>query len=108
MRNLVDFDRYEAPLVEATVCPRKNSMEVKVCLCSRGPLPVKALVPGVRMIADPPEQRGRSLGQRVLVDFPVFHDDQEILARIRDEIDVPQRIALDQQKIGQSTGFYDT
>ena len=33
--------------------------------------------------------------QRVLINLPIFHYDQEILGRIGDEIDVLQRITVD-------------
>src|SRR5690242_15228371 len=42
----------------------------------------------------------------VLVDLSVLHDDQEILCRILDEPDVLDRIAIDQQEIGQRALFH--
>ena len=38
--------------------------------------------------------------QGVLVDHAVLHDDDEILRRIADEIDILERVAVDQQKEG--------
>ena len=48
-----------------------------------------------------------SLGHGILVDRAIFHDDEEILARICNEIDVLQRIAADQQQIRERTRFHD-
>ena len=46
--------------------------------------------------------------KEVLVDFPVFHDDQEIPGGILDEFDVLQRVAVHQQQIGERAFFHDT
>jgi hypothetical protein len=46
--------------------------------------------------------------KEVLVDFPVFHDDQEVLGGILDEFDVLQRVAVHQQQIGQCAFFHHT
>jgi len=45
--------------------------------------------------------------QRVLVDLPSLHDDQEILGRIGDESDVLQRIAVDQEEIRECSDLHD-
>src|SRR5687768_13651812 len=39
--------------------------------------------------------------QRVLVDAAVLHDDDEVLLGIRDQADVLDRIAVDQQQVGE-------
>jgi hypothetical protein len=36
---------------------------------------------------------------RVLVDLPIFHDHEKILGRVSDQLDVLQRVAVDQQQI---------
>ena len=39
--------------------------------------------------------------QQVLVDLAVLHDDQEVPGRVFDQVDVLQRIAVDQQQVGE-------
>jgi hypothetical protein len=43
--------------------------------------------------------------ERVLVNFSVFHDDDEILGRIVDQVDIRERIPIDQQQIGERALF---
>src|SRR5262245_4705123 len=50
----------------------------------------------------------RSLRQRVLVDLSVLHDDDEVLARVLDELDVLDRVAVDEKQVGQRAFFDDT
>src|SRR5512133_1385031 len=48
---------------------------------------------------DPPPPRESS--QRVLVDPAVFHDHVEVASRVRDERDVLERVAVDEQQVCQ-------
>jgi hypothetical protein len=43
----------------------------------------------------------------VLVDFPVLHDDEEILAGIGNEADVVERIAVDKEQVRERPLFHD-
>jgi hypothetical protein len=43
----------------------------------------------------------RRLGQRVLVDLAVLHDDDEVAARVLDQPDVFERVAVDEKEIGE-------
>src|SRR5690606_19970430 len=54
-----------------------------------------------RADALPAAMRPSSVGQGVLVDLAVLHDDQEALVRIGNQLDVLERVAVDQQKISQ-------
>ena len=49
-----------------------------------------------------------SLGKRIFVDDAILHDDQELLVGVFDELDVFQRIAIDQQQICEGALFHDT
>src|SRR5262245_34378886 len=48
-----------------------------------------------------------SLGQCILVDGAVLHDNYKILAGIRNEIDVFERIAVDKEQISERALFHD-
>ena len=39
--------------------------------------------------------------QQVLVDHAVFHDDQEAFRRVRDQLDVCNRVTVDQQEVSE-------
>jgi hypothetical protein len=54
-----------------------------------------------------PARRWPSLDQSILVNRAVFHDDQKILVRIGDELDVLQRIAVDEQQVGERTFLHN-
>ena len=47
------------------------------------------------------------LGHRIFVDRAVLHDDQKVFVGIFEELDVLQRIAVDQQQICQCALFHD-
>src|SRR5262245_19030898 len=42
-----------------------------------------------------------SFSQRVLVDPAILHDDEQVFLRIFDQPDVGDRVAVDQQKVGE-------
>jgi hypothetical protein len=50
-----------------------------------------------------------SVGRRqtVLVNLAIFHDNNEILVGISDELDIVERIAIHEQKIGKRALFDD-
>ena len=50
-------------------------------------------------------QRRRAVLQRVLVDASVLHDDQEAFVGASNQLDVLQRIAIDEQQIGECAFF---
>ena len=37
----------------------------------------------------------------ILVDLAVLHDDDEVLGRVLDQLDVRDRVAVDQQQVGE-------
>src|SRR5215510_8536003 len=41
----------------------------------------------------------------VLVNFPVLHDDDKVLRRVLDALDVRERVAVDEQEVGESSLF---
>src|SRR5215475_14861043 len=43
--------------------------------------------------------------QEILVDLAVLHDHNEAPGRVLNELDILQRVAIDEQKIGKGTGF---
>jgi hypothetical protein len=45
----------------------------------------------------------RSPGERVLVDLAVLHDHQKVFAGVCNQVDVFQRIAVDQQQVRKMT-----
>src|SRR5262245_56980997 len=49
-----------------------------------------------------------SPGQRILVDIAVFYDDFELVGGIGDQVDVLQRIAIDQKQVRECTLFHNT
>ena len=53
-------------------------------------------------------RRRGSPKQGILVDGAILHDDEEVLARICNEIDIFQRIAVDKQQIRERPLFHDT
>ena len=61
----------------------------------------------VRVTAWSLPRHDRSLGNGVLVDDAVLHDDQKPVRRVSNEVDVFQGIAVDHQEIGQGTLFND-
>jgi len=48
-----------------------------------------------------------SFAQSVLVDSAIFHDDDEILVGICDEVDVVKGITIDEQQICKCPNFHD-
>jgi hypothetical protein len=52
--------------------------------------------------------RDRSLGNDVLVDNAVLHDDQKLVCRVGNEVNIFQWIAVDYQEISQGTLFDDS
>jgi hypothetical protein len=46
--------------------------------------------------------------RRVLVNLAVLHDHDEVLRRIAKQVEVGERVAVDQQQVGQRTGLNDT
>src|SRR5215467_6184251 len=48
------------------------------------------------------------MGERVLVDLAVLHDYDEVLGRIRDQLDVCDWVAVDEEQVGQRAFFHDT
>ena len=48
-----------------------------------------------------------SIAKGVLVDPAVLHDDLEVLGGVGDQVDILQRIAVDQQQIGKRALFHD-
>src|SRR5215510_7893418 len=55
-----------------------------------------------------PSPPARLLTERVLVDFSVLHDEDEVLGRILDQLDVLDRVAVDEKQVGQRAFFDDT
>src|SRR5262249_42738636 len=53
-------------------------------------------------------RRRTSIAKGVLVDLAVLHDDLEVLGGVGDQVDVLQRIAVDQQQIGKRALLHDT
>jgi hypothetical protein len=49
-----------------------------------------------------------SLGQCIFVDRAILHNHQKVFAGVFDELDIFQRIAVDQQQIGERAFFDDT
>ena len=49
-----------------------------------------------------------SLGHRILVDHAILHNDQKVFVGIFDELDIFQRISIDQQQIGKCAFFHNT
>ena len=49
-----------------------------------------------------------SLGHCILVDPAILHNDQKVFVGIFDELDIFQRIAIDQQQIGKCAFFHNT
>ena len=52
--------------------------------------------------------RHRLTGERVLVDLAVLHDQDEVFARIRDQLDVCDWITVDQKQIRQRAFLHNT
>src|SRR5262249_54477550 len=50
----------------------------------------------------------RPSANQALVDPAILHDDEEVLGRVRDQFDVLEGVAIDQQQIGQCAFFHDT
>ena len=50
---------------------------------------------------------GRRFGERVLVDLPIFHDDEEVLGSIRDEREILGRVAIDEYEVRQRIDLDD-
>jgi hypothetical protein len=48
-----------------------------------------------------------SFRQSILVDLAILHDDEEFLAGICNEVDVLQRISVDQQQVRERTLFHN-
>ena len=53
------------------------------------------------------ERTGVLRSQGVLVYPPILHDDFEVLGGVGDQVDIFQRIAVDQQQIGKRALFHD-
>ena len=49
----------------------------------------------------------RRTSKGVLVDLAVLHDDLEVLGGVGDQVDVLQRIAVDQQQVGECALLHD-
>ena len=47
------------------------------------------------------------IGQGVLKDLVVLHDDLEVSGRVGDQVEVVQRIAVDQKKVGERALLYE-
>lgn len=47
--------------------------------------------------AKPLDAHKRWSGPVALIDYPVFHDDVEVLLRLANDVDVGKRVAIDQQ-----------
>jgi hypothetical protein len=46
---------------------------------------------------------GNLTAETIFVDFAVLHDDPDVLVGIGDQVDIFQRVAVDQQQIGKRT-----
>ena len=49
-----------------------------------------------------------ALPQRVLVDLSILHDEDEVLDRVLDELDVLDWVAVDEKQVGERAFFDDT
>src|SRR5262245_20777397 len=73
-------------------------------VCDTTAPPPEADVPGPpRDVAEVPEPTCKEWCalQRLFEDFPVLHDDDEVLCRIFDALDVGDRLAVDEQEVGE-------
>ena len=53
------------------------------------------------------DMKPSSTTERVLVDLTVLHDDLEVFGGVGDQVNILQRIAVDQQEIGKRALFHD-
>jgi hypothetical protein len=57
----------------------------------------------------PTRKRGPSLpGGQILVNLSVFHNDEEVLGGVFDELDVFQRVAINQKQVCECALFHNT
>jgi len=49
----------------------------------------------------------RSLAQQILIDFAIFHNDEEIVGWIRDQPNLLQGIAVNENQNRQCPGFHN-